>query len=142
MACSSSLTKPESLDQSRYHTRRCFSSYLSNGRRIMKLHQLMDELEKEIPDPKDLLSVSRLKTAEIIVDGVTGFHIDPNNRDESSNRIADVFENCKMDTEYWRTISLTGLKRINEWLLLLQRQKVAALATKCYSLHWVSRKLG
>ncbi|KAI4375523.1 hypothetical protein MLD38_013381 [Melastoma candidum] len=53
MASSSSLTKPESLDQGRYHMRRCFSSYLSQGRRIMKLHQLMDELEKEIPDPKE-----------------------------------------------------------------------------------------
>ncbi|KAL0356405.1 UNVERIFIED_CONTAM: Sucrose synthase 6 [Sesamum radiatum] len=30
--------------------------------------------------------------AEIIVDGVSGFHIDPNNGDESSNKIADFFE--------------------------------------------------
>ncbi|KAL0441177.1 UNVERIFIED_CONTAM: Sucrose synthase 6 [Sesamum radiatum] len=33
--------------------------------------------------------------AEIIIDGVSGFHIDPNNGDESSNKIADFFEKCK-----------------------------------------------
>lgn len=53
--------------------------------------------------------------AEIIVDGVSGFHIDPNNGDESSNKIADFFQKCKEDTEYWNRISLQGLQRINEW---------------------------
>lgn len=52
--------------------------------------------------------------AEIIVDGVSGFHIDPNNGDESSNKIADFFQKCKEDTEYWNRISLQGLQRINE----------------------------
>nr|GMC51943.1 sucrose synthase [Ipomoea batatas] len=32
--------------------------------------------------------------AEIIVDGVSGFHIDPNNGEESSNKIADFFQKC------------------------------------------------
>lgn len=53
--------------------------------------------------------------AEIIVDGVSGFHIDPNNGDESSNKIADFFQRCKEDPECWDRISLGGLKRINEW---------------------------
>lgn len=53
--------------------------------------------------------------AEIIVDGVSGFHIDPNNGDESSNKIADFFQRCKEDPECWNRISLGGLKRINEW---------------------------
>lgn len=52
--------------------------------------------------------------AEIIVGGVSGFHIDPNNGDESSNKIANFFQKCKEDPEYWNRISLEGLKRINE----------------------------
>ncbi|KAJ9140805.1 hypothetical protein P3X46_031405 [Hevea brasiliensis] len=52
--------------------------------------------------------------AEIIVDGVSGFHIDPNNGDESSNKIADFFEKCKTDPEYWNKMSTAGLQRIYE----------------------------
>ncbi|KAF8378861.1 hypothetical protein HHK36_030210 [Tetracentron sinense] len=52
--------------------------------------------------------------AEIIIDGVSGFHIDPNNGDESSNKIADFFEKCKENAEYWNKISTAGLKRIYE----------------------------
>ncbi|KAF6174602.1 hypothetical protein GIB67_006254, partial [Kingdonia uniflora] len=52
--------------------------------------------------------------AEIIVDGVSGFHVDPNNGDESSNKIAEFFENCKEDSECWNTVSTEGLKRIYE----------------------------
>jgi sucrose synthase len=53
--------------------------------------------------------------AEIIVDGVSGFHIDPLNGDESSNKIADFFEKCKVDSTHWNVISAAGLQRINEW---------------------------
>jgi sucrose synthase len=53
--------------------------------------------------------------AEIIVDAVSGFHIDPLNGDESSNKIADFFEKCKVDPSYWSVISASGLQRINEW---------------------------
>lgn len=56
--------------------------------------------------------------AEIIVDGVSGFHIDPYNGDESSDKIADFFEKCKADAKYWSKISQEGLKRIDEWLNL------------------------
>ncbi|XP_030472334.2 sucrose synthase 7 [Syzygium oleosum] len=52
--------------------------------------------------------------AEIIVDGVSGFHIDPNNGDESSNKIADFFQRCKKDPECWNRISTGGLQRIYE----------------------------
>ncbi|KAG4966513.1 hypothetical protein JHK84_041093 [Glycine max] len=52
--------------------------------------------------------------AEIIVDGVSGFHIDPLNGDESSNKIADFFEKCKMNQSQWNVISAAGLQRINE----------------------------
>ncbi|XP_044506436.1 sucrose synthase 7-like isoform X2 [Mangifera indica] len=52
--------------------------------------------------------------AEIIVDGVSGFHIDPNNGDESSNKIANFFDRCRVDTGLWNKFSTEGLKRINE----------------------------
>ncbi|XP_061356181.1 sucrose synthase 5-like [Gastrolobium bilobum] len=52
--------------------------------------------------------------AEIIVDGVCGFHIDPLNGDESSNKIADFFEKCQVDSTHWNKISEAGLQRINE----------------------------
>ncbi|EXB86756.1 Sucrose synthase 2 [Morus notabilis] len=52
--------------------------------------------------------------AEIIVDGVSGFHIDPNNGDEASNKIAEFFETCKRDATYWNEFSAAGLQRINE----------------------------
>lgn len=53
--------------------------------------------------------------AEIIVDGVSGFHIDPHNGDEASNKIADFFQKCKNDDEYWNTVSAASLQRIYEW---------------------------
>ncbi|KAG5081188.1 hypothetical protein JHK86_005253 [Glycine max] len=52
--------------------------------------------------------------AEIIVDGVSGFHIDPLNGEESSNKIADFFEKCKVNQSQWNVISEAGLQRINE----------------------------
>ncbi|XP_019175577.1 PREDICTED: sucrose synthase 7-like [Ipomoea nil] len=52
--------------------------------------------------------------AEIIVHGVSGFHIDPYNGEDSSNKIADFFDKYKSDGRYWNKISLEALKRINE----------------------------
>ncbi|KAG5247239.1 sucrose synthase [Salix suchowensis] len=46
--------------------------------------------------------------AEIIVDGISGFHIDPKNGDESSNIISDFFEKCKVDPGYWNKFSAEG----------------------------------
>ncbi|KAK4490439.1 hypothetical protein RD792_001116 [Penstemon davidsonii] len=65
--------------------------------------------------------------AEIILDRISGFHIDPNNGDESSDKIADFFQKCKEDTEYWNRISVQGLQRINEcfWRQLYKSQKQA-----------------
>lgn len=60
--------------------------------------------------------------AEIIVDGVSGFHIDPNNGDETSNKIVDFFERCKTDSRYWNRMSQGGLKRINEWYCKCKRR--------------------
>lgn len=52
---------------------------------------------------------------EIIVDGVSGYHIDPNNGDKVSNKMANFFEKCKEDPENWNKISTDGLRRIYEW---------------------------
>ncbi|KAM7482873.1 hypothetical protein LguiB_007456 [Lonicera macranthoides] len=52
--------------------------------------------------------------AEIIVDGVSGFHIDPKDGDQSGKKIADFFDKCKLDAGYWDRISQDGLKRIYE----------------------------
>lgn len=52
--------------------------------------------------------------AEIIVDGVSGFHVDPRNGDESSNKIADFFEKCRDDSTWWNKVSSAGLERIYE----------------------------
>lgn len=57
--------------------------------------------------------------AEIIVDGVSGFHIDPNNGDQSSIIIADFFEKCKVDAQHWNRVSIAGLHRIQEWYTLI-----------------------
>ena len=50
--------------------------------------------------------------AEIIIDGVSGFHIDPNNGDEASEKIANFFDKCKINTNYWNVVSDAGLQRI------------------------------
>ncbi|CAM8934084.1 unnamed protein product [Rhodiola kirilowii] len=52
--------------------------------------------------------------AEIIVDNVSGFHIDPNNGDQASNKIVNFFEMCKKEPDYWNKISAAGLMRIYE----------------------------
>uniref|UniRef100_A0A1J3JU94 Sucrose synthase n=1 Tax=Noccaea caerulescens TaxID=107243 RepID=A0A1J3JU94_NOCCA len=52
--------------------------------------------------------------AEITVDGVSGFHIDPSSGEESSDKIADFFEKCKIDTNHWNMFSAEGLQRIKE----------------------------
>lgn len=41
---------PEALKQSRYHMKRCFSRCVEKGKRIMKRHQLMDEINVVIQD--------------------------------------------------------------------------------------------
>ncbi|XP_052190356.1 sucrose synthase 6-like [Diospyros lotus] len=52
--------------------------------------------------------------AEIVVDGVSGFHIDPNNGDETGNKIADFFHKCKQDSGHWLRMSEAAVRRINE----------------------------
>ncbi|KAM7474850.1 hypothetical protein LguiB_022093 [Lonicera macranthoides] len=53
--------------------------------------------------------------AEIIVDGVSGFHIDPKDGDQLGKKIVDFFDKCKVDSGYWDMISQDGFKCIYEW---------------------------
>jgi sucrose synthase len=55
--------------------------------------------------------------AEIIVDGVSGFHINPMDGREAANKLADFFQKCKEDPSYWNKVSTDGLQRIYEWYL-------------------------
>lgn len=55
---------PEALRQSRYHMKRCFAKYIEKGRRIMKLHHLMSEMEDVIDDKEERKGV---------LDGVLGY---------------------------------------------------------------------
>lgn len=41
---------PEALRQSRYHMKRCFAKYIEKGKRLMKIHHLMSEMEQVIDD--------------------------------------------------------------------------------------------
>ena len=52
--------------------------------------------------------------AEIIVNGVSGFHIDPYNGAESSAKLTHFFTKCKGDPAYWTQISEASLQRIYE----------------------------
>nr|XP_043610482.1 sucrose synthase 2-like [Erigeron canadensis] len=62
--------------------------------------------------------------AEIIEDGVSGFHIDPYHPDKTSSTLADFFQKCKEDPSYWVKISDGGLRRISErytWKIYAER---------------------
>ncbi|XXG40669.1 hypothetical protein AAC387_Pa01g1331 [Persea americana] len=61
---------------------------------------------------------------EIIVDGVSGFHIDPYQGDKAAQLMVDFFEKSKEDPSQWDEISQNGLKRINEkytWKIYSER---------------------
>jgi sucrose synthase len=51
---------------------------------------------------------------EIIEDGVSGFHIDPNHGAAAAQRMADFFARCRQDPGEWQRISRGALQRVNE----------------------------
>ncbi|XP_044464010.1 sucrose synthase [Mangifera indica] len=62
--------------------------------------------------------------AEIIVNGKSGFHIDPYHGEQAAEILVDFFEKCKEDPSYWDKMSQGGLKRIEEkytWKIYSQR---------------------
>jgi sucrose synthase len=61
---------------------------------------------------------------EIIQDGVSGFHVDPNRGDLAAARIADFFEACAADPAHWTSISEAGVRRVESrytWTLHANR---------------------
>jgi sucrose synthase len=52
--------------------------------------------------------------SETIVDGVSGFHIDPNHGDQAAEKILGFLLRCREEPEYWQTISRGGLERVAE----------------------------
>jgi sucrose synthase len=52
--------------------------------------------------------------AEIIVHGVSGYHIDPYQNDKASALLVEFFEKCQEDPNHWIKISQGGLQRIEE----------------------------
>ena len=52
--------------------------------------------------------------SEIIEDGVSGFHIDPNHGDLAANKIADFLEKTAAEPAYWDQISQGGIERVHE----------------------------
>ena len=50
--------------------------------------------------------------AEIIVNGVSGYHIDPYNGDKVADILIHFFEECQTDPHHWDNISKAGLQRI------------------------------
>ncbi|CAF2089571.1 unnamed protein product [Brassica napus] len=52
--------------------------------------------------------------AEIIENGVSGFHIDPYHPEQVATTLVSFFETCNADPSHWEKISDGGLKRIYE----------------------------
>lgn len=50
--------------------------------------------------------------AEIIVHGVSGFHIDPNHGQETAELIADFLERAEADAEVWHAVSRAAVDRV------------------------------
>jgi hypothetical protein len=51
----------------------------------------------------------------VIGNEVSGFHINPLDGKEASNKIANFFQKCNEDPMYWNRMSTAGLQRIYEW---------------------------
>ncbi len=51
---------------------------------------------------------------EIIEDGVSGFHIDPNQGGETTQKMLDFFRACEKDPAAWDSISRAAIQRVEE----------------------------
>ena len=61
---------------------------------------------------------------EIIENGVSGFHIDPNHGDHAAERIVEFFSRCAAESGYWERISAGAVQRVKSrytWELYAQR---------------------
>jgi sucrose synthase len=61
---------------------------------------------------------------EIIEDGVSGFHIDPNHGDRATGRMNDFLAAASEDPSRWEAVSRGGVERVEErytWKLYAER---------------------
>jgi len=61
---------------------------------------------------------------EIIENGVSGFHIDPNHGDRAATIIAEFFSRCRDEPDYWQRISAGAVQRVQRrytWELYAER---------------------
>lgn len=61
---------------------------------------------------------------EIIQEGKSGYHIDPTNGEEVTEKLIRFFDNCSQTPDFWKKISDNSLKRIEEkytWKLYAKR---------------------
>jgi len=61
---------------------------------------------------------------EIIEHEISGFHIDPNHGDLATDMMANFFERCEKDKDYWESISANSLGRVEShytWRLYADR---------------------
>ena len=62
--------------------------------------------------------------SEIIEDGVSGFHIEPNHGEQVTARLVEFFQRCRQTPGYWEEISQNGLQRVEArytWRLYAER---------------------
>lgn len=67
--------------------------------------------------------------AEIVVDGASGFHIDPNDNERIGWKLVEFFERCETDAGYWQEISRKAINRIERhytWKLYGERMMTLA----------------
>lgn len=61
---------------------------------------------------------------EIIENGKSGFHVDPNYGEQASETIHSFYQKCSADPDYWKAISEGGIKRVQDsytWKLYSKR---------------------
>ena len=61
---------------------------------------------------------------EIIIDGESGFHIDPNHGDAAAERLLEFFRRCAREPDYWDRLSEGGIQRVEAcytWRLYAER---------------------
>lgn len=61
---------------------------------------------------------------EIIEDGISGFHIDPNHGPQAADILADFFEKCSESEDHWHSLSQGALDRVQKrytWKLYAKR---------------------
>ncbi|GJM25267.1 MAG: sucrose synthase [Phycisphaerae bacterium] len=67
--------------------------------------------------------------SEIIEDGVSGFHIDPNHGDQAADLIAEFLEKCAATPQYWNQTSQNAISRIEggyTWRLYAEKMMTLA----------------